>query len=184
MPQCGPMTKSQSPDRLSQIPIGRPSVDTEETSASLACASCFLIVSWGAQPGTLIGLCIYLTWAGLQAKLFPKLYLAVSPSSLHQDLGSPVPSTQTRWAQWCLSCCPYCLLWVLQSPRTLKTVSWEPGAGYGEECRGGNVWDRWAGRGPQMKPGFPVYSRNGCLRLSATSAHTLPEAFREPLDSC
>lgn len=39
------------------------------------------------------------------------------------------------------------------------------------------------GRRAPEEAGIPGHSRNGCSRLSSNSAHTLLEAFREPLDS-
>lgn len=143
---------------------------------------------WQSKPPTQPAPCVlfrhsqegspswHLTREGVNAQPFPKLHLALLPGRQLQDMGSPEPSTQTQRARCCLSCCPYCLFWVLQSPRKPTTVSWEARAGYGGEQRVGNEQDRWAGRGTQIKPGFLVHSRNGCSRLSANSAHMLLEA--------
>ena len=169
------MTRPPSSDHLSQLSVGRPSVDSLNTaSAWLASVSCFLTVRRGASLGIPTGLCPLLSWVGLKAQPFPKLYLAVSPSSLPQDLGKSSsfhPDTMSTMVPVLLS-----LLLLLGLANTQNGKS-GPRAGYGKEWRGGNEKDRHAGRGRQMKPGFPDYSSHGCWRLSANLVHTLPEVL-------
>ena len=52
------------------------------------------------------------------------------------------------------------------------------------EKHGGAVMNGTDGRRALMKLEFSVHSRNGRSRFLTNSAHTLLEAFREPLDSC